>query len=100
MQGIQVEPGISQFLRLCANRIAIRRNPISSAVLAHSLRFIVALNQNLVILIVYFAQPAHVACNFRRPRVFSTSEATILMPASGRQYNCDILVAVTLLIGR
>ena len=47
MQGIQDEPGISQFLRLWAKRIANTRSPIRSAVLAQSLRFIAAKNQTL-----------------------------------------------------
>src|SRR4029077_4413423 len=40
MQGIHVEPGTSQFLRLWAKRIAITRRPIKIAVLIHSLRLI------------------------------------------------------------
>jgi hypothetical protein len=39
MQGIQVEPGISQFLRLWAKRIASTRRPTIIAVRSHSLRF-------------------------------------------------------------
>ena len=42
MQGIQVESGISQFLRLCAKRMASIKSPMASLALAHSLRFIVA----------------------------------------------------------
>ena len=39
MQGIQVEPGISQFLRLWAKTIASTRRPTIIAVRSHSLRF-------------------------------------------------------------
>ena len=35
MQGIHVESGISQFLRLCARRIASTKSPMKIAVLAH-----------------------------------------------------------------